>query len=241
MARSWLKRRRSRGATETRALTTFDSCTMSPSGAAHEDAREGFRRCPLVRRQRHRDVILFRTDLEGRDIAAAKQGFEGAPDHRDVETEIRHAVAIDRDLDLRLVETHVGIEIGQAWIVPQPLDQLVRKRVDLLIGCGRLDDELQRLAEAADAQRCGVRGRRLNARNLAQLWQERLRDLLLLDLTFVPVLETREGQEARDLACPDDHQVGTEFGHPGQNLLDLSGIALGVGEAGPLRRISGDR
>ena len=55
-----------------------------------------------------------------------------------------------------------------------------------------------------------------------------------------PVLEPGEGQELRHVAGAHDHQVGLDLRDLGKQLFSLAGIASGIGEARPFRRIAGD-
>ena len=49
------------------------------------------------------------------------------PIDRDIEAEIGDAVAVDLHLELRLVELEIGVDIGQARILPQALDHPRRR------------------------------------------------------------------------------------------------------------------
>ncbi len=65
MARSWLKRRRSRGATASRAFTTLESCTISPEALRTKMRDRVSGEVRSATGKRHRHVILLAADLEG--------------------------------------------------------------------------------------------------------------------------------------------------------------------------------
>ena len=124
--RSWLKRRRSLGATVSVIETMLESWIISPAALRTNMRGEVLGRGALSGVELDDDVILLAADLEAGHLAAAQHGLEGAADLRHVESQIGDAVAVDLYLELRLVELEIGIEIDHC-LDCSPADRASRR------------------------------------------------------------------------------------------------------------------
>src|SRR4029453_13250804 len=98
----------------------------------------------LIALEAHDHVVGLAAELEARHVDAAEQRLEGRRDLPDRDAEIARAVPVDHDLELRLVDDEVALEVHDARHAAAPLYDLVRVAREL----GRvrtLDDQGDRI------------------------------------------------------------------------------------------------
>src|SRR4051794_39967404 len=86
------------------------------------------------------DVVLLAVALEPRYLPAAKQAFQRARDDIDLDAGVRHLVAVDHHVELRLVQLQVAVDVDQSWILRDPLLHAIDIAFQVLVGAGCLDD-----------------------------------------------------------------------------------------------------
>src|SRR5690606_8194092 len=185
--------------------------------------------------------VLLAALLVTRNLASAKQRFESAADGRDVDTRIDDLVAIDLDIELRLLESQVRVRIDEAGILPDLPHHRIHIALEILIGAGGLNHIFDVLRAAALAERGRIDAERHYARYLSKLRLQGSDDLLLRAASFVPGYETRKGDEIRDLRKARHDEITRDLGNVDVELLDLFRVALREFERRTLRRLTDDQ
>ena len=168
--------------------------------------------------------------LEPRHLPAAQHGLDGPADRIHVDPEQRRLLAVDLDLELRLVELEVAVEVLQPRILPCRRRDLSTACLQHLVGLRGLQHELDRLVDRALAQRGRVGGEREQARDGEQLGEQALGDVLLLDRPLVPVDQPHEVDPLRHAGKADDREEPLDEGRVAEDLLHPLDVVVGVGQ-----------
>ena len=127
------------------------------------------RRGAVLGGELHDNVVLLAVLLEARHLPAAEQRLQCAPDHRHVEAEIGDLGPVHVDAELGHVELQVGLDAFQARIGADALQHQVDVLLQLLVGAGRLDHELDRARRATLPERARIAGGCVDAGDAPQL------------------------------------------------------------------------
>ena len=119
---------------------------------AHVDRRQIVRIAPVDVRDLHDHVVLLAAALEAGHLTAAEHGLERAPHGVDLEADVGDLLAVEVDLELRLVELEIGVEVDHAGIVARLGQQRIDQLLQLLVRLRGLDHELHRLLDRALAR-----------------------------------------------------------------------------------------
>src|SRR5690606_23384405 len=88
------------------------------------------------------NVVLLATVAKARDVAPAKHGFQWSANIADIYADIRQFVSIDPYFKFGCIESKVGVQILQAWVVRQLVHQLVNHGCHLRVGGLAHDDKV---------------------------------------------------------------------------------------------------
>ena len=154
--------------------------------------------CVVARLQHH--VVLAAAIDVARHDARAECGLERASDRLQRDAEVRRAIAIHCDANLRLAFLEVGIDVleprirlGERQQNGLPLRQAFVVRP--------ADDCLDRLAGAAPAKAAGLSARYAHTGQLlARFGKQGLTDLACRMLAIVPVLQNHDGPRSIHIA-----------------------------------------
>ncbi len=191
------------------------------------------------------NVIFLAAVREGGDPARVQHGLQSAADIRDRHAEIRRAVAVDIHHELGLGLLVIGVEAGQAGILPRLLEDNVAPARELVIGIAA-DHELHRIAAAA-AQALGQPDEDLDAGNLAHFLADDRCELGRRHLPLAPRLHRNEhvalvhgvaAAPARHARRGAHHRTVLDVRQ--KNRLDLVKLVAGIVVARAFRRLELD-
>ena len=177
--------------------------------------------------------------LEAGHAGTAEQGLEGGADVRHRHAELGGALAVDVDLELRLVELEVGIHVEQVAELLRLAHHGAHRLLQVVVGVG-LQDELHGTAEAA-AQARQVDRDRQHAGNRDHPAEQCLHDLLLAAMPLSVGLEPHEHETIRHASRaaepqPDRGEEALHLRHLRVDRLGLLHVAIGVVEGRALGR-----
>ncbi len=116
--------------------------------AAHEDVGQVAGRAAVGILDLHDHVVLLRAALETGDVATAQHRLQGSADRGDVAADRGDLVAVQRYLQLRLVELEIAVGINQLRVLGDLRHQLLHGGAQFLPAAHTLHDEVDRLAES---------------------------------------------------------------------------------------------